>query len=122
MNDRRWNHLWVDRGLTEDWLRRMNNIPGIAIKSACAGHLKRAPHLMYEGPQGDRDVVLALAHLGVVARVVPVHDPDSQHTLVQLFKPSTGGGFRKTSKAQWWAKVIGWLEGWYKNSQASRSR
>ena len=122
MNDRRWNHLWVDGGLTEDWLRRMNDIPRISMKSACAGHRGRPPHLMYEGPEGDRDVVLALAHLGVVARVIPVQDPDSQHTLVQLFKPSVGGGFRKMPKSEWWVRVIGWLEVWYKKTHQTVGR
>lgn len=35
---KRWRGLWVDRGLKEEWLERMNDISCIEIVFTCAGH------------------------------------------------------------------------------------
>jgi len=104
----------VDKGLKETWLERMNNIRGVTIEASCAGHRMRSAYLMYEGPKGDRDVVLALAHLSEIARVVPVGG--GRRTSVKVIKPPAGGGFQFMSKEQWWGKVIRWLERWYGKS------
>lgn len=36
---RNWRGLMVDSGLKDEWLERMNAIPGIAIRHSCEGHV-----------------------------------------------------------------------------------
>lgn len=110
MNDRPWKGFWVDKGLKERWLERMNNIRGVQVEASCSGHRGRPAYLMYKCPKGDHDIVVALAHLRKVAQIIPV---GGGHMSVQLLKPPAGGGFRRLSAKQWWNKVIGWLESWY---------
>lgn len=38
MQDKRWGTHWVDAELKDDWLERLNALPGIEIQSSCAGH------------------------------------------------------------------------------------
>lgn len=115
MNGKKWKGLWVDKGLAEVWLERLNAIRDITIEATCAGHRGRPAYVLYTGPSGDRDVVLALAHLGNVAKILPVGG--GARTSVQLLQPRAGGGFRSLSKTQWWLKVIRWLESWYSQNK-----
>ena len=112
--DRRWRGLWVDSGLKTSWLERMNAITDVRIYATCAGHRSRgSPGLLYSAPGGADSIVMALAHLGAIARVTPVWHPDKKRQLVDLEMPPRGGGFRPLSKAQWWRRVLWWLELWY---------
>jgi len=119
-NERRWKGLWVDRGLDDSWLERMNNIRSVKIESSCAGHRNRLPYITYRGPGNANDVALALAHLGNYARVVPLGD--RRGTFVQLVKPPAGGGFSWTTKRQWWGKVLKWLEEWYGKARTNHGK
>ncbi len=110
MNDRCWRGLWVDRGLKDSWLVRMNRIKGVQVDASCAGHRNRPAYLMYRAPKGDRDIVLALAHLGHLVRVEPI---GGGYLSVKLIKPAAGGGFKFMSKSRWWDRILSWLEKWY---------
>jgi hypothetical protein len=61
--------------------------------------------------KSDRDVILALAHLGEIARIVPLWG--GKKNVVQVLKPPSGGGYSYLSKVNWWSRVIRWLESWY---------
>lgn len=111
MNDRKWKGYWVDKGLKDAWLERLNSIKQISIEATCSGHRDRPAYVMYVGPKGDRDVVWALANLGRIAVIEPIGG--GPRMSVRLIKPKAGGGFKSLSKSQWWSRVIRWLESWY---------
>jgi hypothetical protein len=120
---RLWRGLRVDGGLETIWLERMNGIRDIGIEGSCAGHGRIPPALWYSAPDGVRALLLALAHLGDIARVEWFYNSPSQPWLIGLKKPPRGGGFRALSKPQWWRRILGWLERWYgrKGSPAGMS-
>jgi len=74
---------------------------------------------MYEVP-GDKDILLAVAHLGHIARVSPLWDSSRKANVVYIQKPPAGGGFRYLTKSRWWTQVLGWLEEWYGKKLAQK--
>lgn len=38
VQDKRWHRHWVDSELKDEWLERLNAIPGIKVRETCAGH------------------------------------------------------------------------------------
>jgi len=110
-NDRLWRGLYVDGALKTSWLERMNGITGVRIYGSCAGHKGLRPALWYSAPEGVRSLLLALAELSRIARVEFFFN--GQPWLIGLKKPPHGGGFRTLTKAQWWRRILWWLERWY---------
>lgn len=119
-NEKKWRNLWVDRGMKTSWLERLNAVKTIKINGTCSGHSKRRglgkppAWVSYRVPS-DRHVVLALCHIGNIARVESFGGDG--RTYVGLVKPPAGGGFKYLSKSKWWGKVIGWLEFWYSSTK-----
>lgn len=65
---RDWRGLEVDSGLKDEWLERMNSIPGVAIRHTCEGHVgddrlgARYPNIRFQTEwEGDDQSLIAQA-------------------------------------------------------------
>lgn len=65
-----WRGYWVDRDLKENWLERVNSIPGLEVWTICAGHVgedwnrpticftpRFDPRISYDANHEDREAM-----------------------------------------------------------------
>lgn len=102
--DRRWKDLWVDSALKDEWLERMNAIPGIHVTETCAGHMEARvktawleqvfgmpryvtffpvnTHISYlsESPTPIADLMSSLGDLALVSEQAPMSSEELKTT------------------------------------------
>lgn len=107
-----WHGLYVDSGLSDDWLEAVNAIKGITVIGTCAGHGKREPLVFFIPKRQKRGKVRVPCELLIDSLVFPVWCP-TEKKMALVARRRTDDVAYPLSRRKWLDRILEQLSDCY---------